>query len=439
MNQRSKILSWAFYDWANSAFSTTVLGVFLQTYVVAITPKDAPLQGPALWSFGVFVSALLSFLLSPILGAIADYTNSKKTLWTIFMLIGSLSTVAMFAITPNDYGLGVLLAITGSIGFSGSFVFYNAFLPEIASPDRRDQVSALGFALGYLGGGILLAANLVLVLSAGRLGLSTATATRISLTSAGLWWLVFALPMLVNIHDAPSKRAPQRQRVNVLAAGFRQLGHTLAEVRKLPEAFKFLVAFLLYNDGITTVIALSATFGAVELGLSQATIASVFLMVQFIAFAGSLAFGWFAQRVGAKTAIAVGLVIWTGIVTYAYLFIREAWQFWALGAAVGLVMGGTQAISRSLFSQIIPVDRSAEFFSFYEISDKASSIIGPLLFGIAFQLTGSVRTGVFALVVFFILGLLILLRVNVIAGVQEATATMSAHEQEREPLGVAAM
>ena len=435
MNQRKTILSWAFYDWANSAFSTTVVGVFLQTYVVAITPQDAPIQGPALWSYGVFVSALLSFLLSPVLGAIADYSNSKKTLWTVFWLIGSLSTVAMFAITPNDYGLGVLLAITGSIGFSGSFVFYNAFLPEVASPERRDQVSALGFALGYLGGGILLAANLVLVLSAESLGLDTSTATRISLASAGVWWLVFALPMLINIHDLPTPARSVPQRVNYLTAGFRQLSNTLAQVRKLPQAFKFLIAFLLYNDGIQTVIALSATFGTVELGLPQSTIAGVFLMVQFIAFAGSLVFGWIAQRVGARRAIAASLLLWTAIVSYAFFFIHAGWQFWVLGAAVGLVLGGTQAISRSLFSQMIPLDRSAEFFSFYEISDKVSSIIGPLIFAITFQLTGSVRTGVFALVIFFIIGLLVLLRVNVQAGMQEAKRA----ERASEHLGVAAL
>jgi MFS transporter, UMF1 family len=427
MNQRKKILSWSLYDWANSPFSTTVLGVFLQTYVVAITPKDAPIQGPALWSLGVFVAALLSFLLSPVLGAIADYSNSKKRLWTIFMLIGSLSTVAMYAVTPSDYGLGMLLAILGSVGFSASFVFYNAFLPEIASPDRRDQVSSLGFALGYLGGGILLAVNLGLVLSAESLGLTAALATRISLASAGLWWLLFSVPMLLNIHDAP---APQKtlQHVNFLTAGFRQLGRTLAEVRKLPHAFTFLIAFLLYNDGIQTVIALSATFGAVELGLSTSTIAAVFLLVQFVAFFGSLAYGWVARRAGARRTIGGSLILWTGIVAYAYFFIHESWQFWALGVAVALVMGGTQAISRSLFSQLIPADRSAEFFSFYEISDKVSSIIGPLLFAIAFQLTNSVRAGVFALVIFFIIGFFILLRVNVPAGMADADRATRDHQ-----------
>jgi MFS transporter, UMF1 family len=423
MNERKKIVSWTFYDWANSAFSTTVIGVFLQTYVVAITPKDAPLQGPALWSYGVFVSALLSFLLAPVLGAIADYSNSKKQLWTVFMLIGALSTVAMYLVTPQVYWLGVLLAITGSVGFSGSVVFYNAFLTEIVGPERRDQVSAWGFALGYLGGGLLLLVNLLAVLFADKLGITTELATRISLASAGIWWLVFSVPMWRNIHDARIEpRKTPAQRVSFIRAGFGQLISTLREVRKLPQAFTFLLAFLLYNDGIQTTIALSATFGTVELGLKTSDVAMVFLMVQFLAFGGSLAFGWLAKRLNAKRTILVSLVIWTLIVSYAFFFIHEVWQFWLLGALVALVLGGSQALSRSLFSQMVPHDRSAEFFSFYEISDKVSSIFGPLLFGIAFQLTGSVRAGVFSLVVFFIVGFIILLRVNVQTGMENARA-----------------
>jgi UMF1 family MFS transporter len=419
MDQRRKILAWALYDWGNSAYSTTVLAVVLQTYIVSITPENAPLRGPALWSLGVFLSALLSFLITPILGAVADYTNSKKRLWTAFMLLGSLCTMAMFTVTPEAYGWGVALTILSSIGFSGAFVFYNAFLPEIASPGRRDGVSALGFGLGYLGGGLLLAVNLALIVSAEGLGMTTETATRISLASAGLWWLVFSIPMWRAIHDAP-RTAPPSQRVNFVTAGFRQLGRTLREVRRYPQAFRFLVAFLLYNDGIQTVIALSATFGLVEIGLGQSTLVGVVLMVQFLAFVSALAFGPVARAFGAKLTVMGSLAVWTLIVVAAYLFVYQEWQFWALGGAVALVLGGSQAISRSLYAQLVPLARTAEFFSFYEISDKVSSLIGPLVFAVVNQLTGSVRLGLLALIVFFIFGMILLRGVDVTAGMRDA-------------------
>jgi len=300
-------------------------------------------------------------------------------------------------------------------------VFYNAFLPEIASQSRRDAVSSLGFGLGYLGGGILLAANLALILSAEGLGLTTETATRISLASAGVWWLAFSIPMWRAIHDAPrTATAPPPGRVNYVAAGFRQLARTLREVRRYPQAFRFLVAFLLYNDGIQTVIALSATFGLVEIGLGQSTLVGVVLMVQFLAFVSALAFGPIARAFGAKSTVMGSLVVWTLIVIAAYLFVYQEWQFWALGGAVALVLGGSQAISRSLYAQLVPLARTAEFFSFYEISDKVSSLIGPLVFAVVNQLTGSVRLGLLALIVFFIIGLILLGGVDVASGMRDA-------------------
>ena len=419
MDDRKKILAWAFYDWGNSAFSTTVIGVILQTYILAIAPPDAPLRGATLWSLGLVVSGLFSIFLTPILGAVADYSNSKKKLWTIFMLLGSLSTAAMFTITPEAYLWGVALSVLASIGFSGAFVFYNAFLPEIASEARRDQVSSLGFGLGYLGGGILLAANLVLLLFADQLGLTTGMASRISLASAGAWWLIFSLPMWLTIHDAPRAAAAPKG-VNYLTAGFKQLSATLKEVRALPQVFRFLGAFLLYNSGIQTVIGLSATFGQQELGLGQATIAGVFLMVQFLAAVSAIAFGRLARRIGAKRAIVLSLIIWIVVVVSAYLFVYQAWQFWALGAGVALVLGGSQALSRSMYAQFVPVKQTAELFSFYEISDKLSGPVGPLVFAVVNQLSGSVRLGILALIVFFILGLVILLGVNVPSGMADA-------------------
>ena len=419
MDNRKKILAWALYDWGNSAFSTTVIGVILQTYLVSITPPDAPLRGATLWSLGLAVSGLFSLFLTPILGAAADYSNNKKQLWTAFMLLGSVSTIAMYTITPEAYLWGLALSVLASIGFSGAFVFYNSFLPEIASESKRDQVSSLGFGLGYFGGGILLAANLVLLLNAEGLGLTTETASRISLASAGVWWLLFSTPMWLAIHDAP-RASPAPKDVNYFTAGFKQLVATLRSARALPQVLRFLVAFLLFNSGIQTVIGLSATFGQQELGLGQSTIAGVFLMVQFLASVSAIAFGRLARRTGAKRAIVLSLIIWTAIVVSAYLFVYEAWQFWVLGAAVALVLGGSQALSRSLYAQFVPLNRTAELFSFYEISDRMSAPIGPLVFAVVNQLTGSVRTGILALIVFFVLGLIVLLRVNVASGMDDA-------------------
>lgn len=416
MNDRRKILAWSFYDWANSAYSTTVVGTVLQSYLVAITPDR---QGPALWGASITISATLAFILAPILGAIADATNIKKRLWTIFMLAGSISTMLMFFVTPDLYLLGAVLGVVSSVSFSSSFVFYNAFLPEIASVDQRDRVSSLGFALGYLGGGILLALNLALILGGESFGIPTSLATRISLASAGVWWLGFSIPMWRRIHDMPSDGKGRAAGGSFLTSGFRQLADTLRRAREFPQAFRFLIAFILFNDGVQSVIGLAATFGTDELKLGQSTIIGVFLMVQFLAFVAAWVFGRIAERVGAKNAVMGSLVVWTVIVTMAYFFVREGWQFWALGAAVALVLGGTQAISRSLFSQLVPRDKSAEFFGLYETSDKASSIFGPLIFTVVFGLTGSVRGGILSLIVFFLIGLALLIGVNVRKGIHD--------------------
>jgi len=419
MDDRKKIVAWSLYDWANSAYSTTVVGTILQTYLVNITPNN---QGPGLWSTTITISATLAFVLAPILGAIADATNIKKKLWTLFMLLGSISTILMFFVTSDLYWLGAVLAVVSSVAFSSSFVFYNAFLPEIASEGQRDRVSSLGFALGYLGGGLLLLLNLVLIMGADKFGITTGLASRISLASAGVWWLGFSIPMWRRIHDLPRDAAHPVAKGNPITSGFAQLARTLVEMRKFPQAFLFLIAFILYNDGIQSVIGLSSTFATAELKLDLSTVIGVFLMVQFLAFGAAWVFGRISERVGAKRAIMGGLVVWTFIVVMAYVWVREGWQFWVLGASVALVMGGTQAISRSLFSRLIPRDKSAEFYGLYETSDKVSSIFGPLIFAIVFCATQSVRGGILALIVFFIAGMLLLSRVRVSRGMKDVAA-----------------
>jgi UMF1 family MFS transporter len=296
---------------------------------------------------------------------------------------------------------------------------YNAFLPEIASEDQRDKVSSRGWALGYIGGGLLLLLNLILYQFSDKIGLDGAMAVRISLASAGVWWLVFGYFAIRQLRE----RGAQRQLPageTYLKVGFKQLAQTLREIRRYPMTLRYLIAYLLYNDGVQTVIVVSALFGAQELGMESSSLILVILMVQFMAFFGALLFGFIAGRIGAKRAIIVSLLIWSAISVWALLSLRSVAEFWLLGACVAIVLGGTQALSRSLFSQMIPREREAEFFSFYEVSDKGTSWIGTLLFGLVTQWTGSMRTAIFSLIVLFVGGLLLLITVNVPLAIEEA-------------------
>jgi UMF1 family MFS transporter len=298
-------------------------------------------------------------------------------------------------------------------------VFYNAFLPEIASEDQRDRVSSRGWALGYIGGGTLLLLNLVLYQLRDIIGLDAGTAARISMASAGVWWLVFGYVAIQRLHERGTPRQlPAGE--TYLKIGFKQLWQTLREMRKYPVTLRYLIAYLLYNDGVQTVIVVAALFGAQELGMESSDLILVILMVQFMAFFGALLFGLIAGKVGAKRAIVISLLIWSAISVWAQLSLKSVPEFWLLAALVAVVLGGTQALSRSLFSQMIPRDREAEFFSFYEISDKGTSWMGTLIFGLVTQWTGSMRTAIFSLIILFISGLLILFTVDVPRAIKEA-------------------
>jgi UMF1 family MFS transporter len=298
------------------------------------------------------------------------------------------------------------------LSFGASVVLYNAFLPEIASPERRDAVSSYGFAAGYIGGGLLLALNLVLFSRAESFGITTGHAVRISLCSAGAWWALFTLiPLATLKRRAALKSLPDGQ--SYVSAGFGQLKHTLSQLPRYPQTMLFLAAYLLYNDGIQTVIALASQFGQEELKLDVSTLTQVVLMVQFIAFFGATIFNYVAKAVGAKRAVIISLVIWTGTVVYAYSYLQTKRDFFIMGAVIGIVLGGAQALSRSLYSRMIPQGQEAEYFSLYEVSDKGTSWLGPLLFGLALQLSGSYRTAILSLVTLFVLGLGLLILVDV--------------------------
>lgn len=428
---RREQVSWYFYDWANSAFSTTVVTVFLGPYLTAVAQSAAdasgyiyllgiPILADSFFPYMVSLSVVLQVFFLPILGAIADYSHLKKRLMGIFAYIGAFATMGMYFLEGNRYLLGGGLFLLANLSFGASIVFYNAFLPDIAAPNDRDRVSSQGWALGYLGGGILLAINLVFVqfLAAG-MGISTGDAVRISLASAGLWWAIFTLLPLTRLRQRrPIKELPTG--MTYLSIGFVQLRQTLRQLPSYPQTLLFLIAYLIYNDGIQTVIALSAQFGSQELGLGTASLIQLILMVQFIAFFGALAFGYLARWIGSKRAILLTLVIWLGVTVYAYAILQTELQFFMMGGVIAIVLGGSQALSRSLFSLMIPRGHESEYFSLYEVSERGTSWLGPLVFGLALQWTGSYRVALLSIALFFALGLLLLPLVNPAQAIREA-------------------
>ena len=423
---RKERIGWYFYDWANSAFYTTVITVFLGPYLTSITNAAAdasgfvyllgiPVHAGSFFPYIVSLSVLLQVIFLPIFGAIADYSNRKKTLLGVFAYLGAFATMGLFFLEGTNYLFGGALFIIANLSFGISAVMYNSFLGEIASPDKRDAVSSIGWAIGYLGGGIVLAANLVLFSQTENLGIDVAYAVRISLCSAGLWWALFTLiPMLTLKIRHTQKKSPQGK--GYISFGFKQFLSTLREARKYPQTLLFLVAYLLYNDGVQTIIVVSSQFGQEELDLSISTLTTVILMVQFVAFGGSLLFNFLAKLTNTKKAILVSIMIWTLVLFYAYFLLKTELDFYILAAFIAIVLGGTQALSRSLYSQLIPKGKEAEYFSLYEISDKGTSWIGPLVFGLALQMTGSYRIALFSLIIFFVLGFVLLLKVNVEKG-----------------------
>ncbi len=439
INDKKEILGWGMYDWANSAFSTTVGTVFLGPYVASLASDAAkafadgnarffgiPVAPDSFLPYCISFSVGLQVLFLPILGAIADYSHMRKRMMQIFATIGAIATILLFLVTGSLWWMGGVLYIVANLAFGAAMVFYNSYLPDIASEDQRDSVSSYGWALGYLGGGVLLALNLAFFIFSEDLGVPSVLAVRINLASAGVWWLLFSFITWQRLHPRHAARALPAGETYV-SIGFKQLGHTFKEIKHFPETLKYLLAYFLYNDGIQTVIAVSATFAAAPIirggiGLDTQTLTAVILMIQFMAFFGALLWGKLAGWIGAKQSIIVSLVIWAGVVIYAYVGLygeSRVPQFFILGAFIALVMGGSQAISRSLFAQMIPTGKEAEFYSFYEVSERGTSWTGPLIFGLVNQWFGSLRIGILALIFYFVAGLILLPFVNVKKAVED--------------------
>ncbi|MEU3470357.1 MFS transporter [Streptomyces sp. NPDC006687] len=420
---------WYFYDFACSVYSTSVLTVFLGPYLTAVAkaaadaegyvhPLGVPVRAGSFFAYTVSLSVILAVLVMPLAGAAADRTGRKKPLLAAAAYTGAAATAGMFFLDGDRYLLGGVLLVVANASLAVSMVLYNAFLPQISTPDERDTVSSRGWAFGYTSGAFVLVLNLVLFQGHDSFGLSESAAVRICLASAGLWWGAFAVIPLRRLRD----RAVVREAGAAPAvSGWRQLVATLKDMRRYPLTLSFLLAYLVYNDGVQTVISQASVYGSEELELEQSTLIVAVLLVQVLAVVGALAMGRLAVAYGAKRTILGSLAAW-GLTLGAGYFLpaRTPVWFFALAAMIGLVLGGSQALSRSLFSHLVPAGKEAEYFSAYEMSDRGLSWVGPLVFGLTYQVTGSYRDAIISLVVFFALGFALLARVPVRRAVEAA-------------------
>jgi UMF1 family MFS transporter len=412
------VTAWCMYDWGSSAFSTTIEAAVLPVYFAQVAAAGLPGNTATVyWGYTNAISLLIAALLAPILGSIADYTGGKKRLLTVFAGVGILATALMVLVDTGDWPLALALFLLGTVGISASYVFYDALLPHVARAEDIDYVSSKGYALGYLGGGILLAVNILMiqVIWAG-----SSLGPRLSFLTVAFWWAIFTVPLLRQVPEPLANTAGIGEGVNPVAAGFRRIGQTFGEIRKYRQLFFFLLSFWLYNDGIGTIIKMATIYGS-EIGIGMIDLIGALLLTQFVGIPFSLFFGRFSGRIGTKRSIMIGLG-WYALIAVGGYFMSQAWHFWALAFAVGMVQGGTQALSRSLFGLMAPKARSAEFFGFYDISAKFAGIAGPALFAFVGQLTGSSRLGIVALIVFFIGGIFLLARVDEREGIRVAQA-----------------
>ncbi len=402
------------YDWANSAFATTVMAAVLPVYYSQVAGVDLPGNTATVyWGYTTAGALLITALLAPIMGAIADYSGTKKKLLMTFAALGIFATALLYFVTTGDWLMASLFFILGNIGFATSEVFYNSLLPHIASPEKMDQVSTKGYALGYLGGGILLGINVLMI----ELMSDKILATRLSFVTVSIWWAIFTIPILRNVRE-PKVKENIGPHINPLAGGFKRVATTFKELRSYRELFLFLVAFWIYNDGIGTIIKMATIYGA-EIGIDQTALIGALLMTQFVGIPFSFAFGRLAKYIGTKNSILLGLFVYTMISIGGY-FMETALHFWILAFLVGTVQGGTQALSRSLFGSMLPKSKTGEFYGFYGMSSKFAGIVGPLVFAIVSQIAGSSRLSILSLIVFFILGAFLLSRVDEKKGIENA-------------------
>jgi UMF1 family MFS transporter len=430
--QKKEIFGWAMYDFANSAFATTILAVIFNQYFASVVAGGERgveflgfhLHGASFFTFSVSLSMAISAVLAPFLGAVADASASKKHFLIAFCYTAILFTGLLYFVHAGNYWRGAIFFIIANIGFAGGNVYYNAFLPEISTDQNIGRISGLGWALGYIGGGMLLAINLIMLKYPKSLGFPVGYFTvQDCFLSVALWWLIFSLPTFLLLRERSQKALLSSEKgYGYLREGYRRLQHTFHRIKAFRELTKFLVAYLIYNDGIETVIVMASIFGADVLGMETEEIILFFLMIQGIAFFGSLIFGFLADAIGNKKTVMISLAIWSLIVIWAFqlgIIWDPKTEYWILGVLAGIVMGGSQAASRSLQGIFTPDANSAEFFGFFAVSGKFASVFGPLIYGILIALTGSVRSGILSVLLFFIAGMAILWAVDEKRGMEE--------------------
>jgi UMF1 family MFS transporter len=420
---RQDLRAWAMYDWANSAIQTTIIAAVFPIYYqrVAAAGLDAA-DATSRFAWATTIAILIVAIIAPLLGAIADYAAVKKRLLALFMGLGVASTVAMFAIQRGDWLLALVLFVITNVGVAGSIVFYESLLPHLVPQDQLDRVSSAGYAMGYLGGGVLLAINLATIQMPSLFGIpDTETASRLSFASAGIWWLVFAIPLFRRVPEPPRLlETDERPSASALATGAKRLVETFHELRRYRQAFLLLLAFLIYNDGIQTIIRMATIYGT-EIGVDQSALIAALLMTQFIGVPCAFLFGMIADRIGAKPAVFAGLAVYAGITLLGY-FMQTATHFFILAGLVGLVQGGTQALSRSLFASMIPKHKAAEFFAFFGVFERYAGILGPAIFASVVEASGTSRNAILSVVLFFIVGGALLTLVDVESGRRIARA-----------------
>jgi UMF1 family MFS transporter len=420
---RRELRAWAMYDWANSSFATTIMAAVLPIYFSSVAAEGlAKNVATSYWGYTQNVALALGMAIGLSTGALADYLGAKKRFLAAFTVAGALGTTALWFAGPGDWVLVAGCYSIGQIGFSGANVFYESLLPHVASEREIDRVSAAGYAIGYFGGGLLLLINAAWIMKPDIFGFADwREAMRASFISAGIWWLLFSIPLLRRVPEPARELARGEQRdKNPVAATFVRLGHTFRELRKFRDAFLFLLAFLLYNNGILTIIYMATIYGT-EIGLNQFDLIGALLLVQFLGVPFTFVYGPLAKGLGAKGGIYLTLVIYMAICCMGY-FMTEGWQFWLLACVVAMVQGGSQALSRSLYGSMVPPGKSSEFFSFFGVNSKIGNILGVFVFSFVGQLAGTSRAGILSLVAFFIGGMILLSRVDVARGRASAKA-----------------
>ncbi|MGD8630295.1 MAG: MFS transporter [Gammaproteobacteria bacterium] len=402
---------WVFYDWANSAFATTVMAGFFPVYFKAYwnTGLDATVSTFRL-GLANSVASLLIVMLAPVLGAMADCMSRRKAMLFIFACLGWLMTGGLYLVAEGDWILAALFYVLAVIGFSGSNVFYDSLLPFVSSNEELDRTSAFGFALGYLGGGVMFACNILMVMHPDWFGLADSdAAVRVSFLMVAVWWLVFSLPLLLLVKEPDGSGGGPALRV--ISEGFVRVWHTLHEVRRLRNLWLFLIAYWLYIDGVDTIVRMAVDYG-MSLGFDHKSLLMALLITQFTGFPAAVAFGYIGSRFGPRAGILIGLFVYMVVTVRASVMSSPA-EFYLLAFAIGLAQGGIQALSRSLYARMIPGNRTAEFFGFYNMLGKFAAVIGPVMMGWVGALSASPRTGILSLLVLFIAGALVLLKVEV--------------------------